>query len=44
MPTLNQLPELSGPGLANNDVLPLADLSASETILPQEPDSIRCAD
>ena len=28
---ISQLPELSGPGLANTDVLPLADMSASET-------------
>lgn len=28
---ISQLPELSGPGLANSDVLPLADMSASET-------------
>jgi len=28
---ISKLPELSGPGLANSDVLPLADMSASET-------------
>jgi len=28
---ISQLPELSGPGLATSDVLPLADMSASET-------------
>ena len=28
---ISQLPELSGPGLAASDVLPLADMSASET-------------